>query len=75
MNHASDFGYSIDGQLPAASRLLDRTDYERMETGELERRLRQARDLKSRSPTVEAALADAFAEQELEAVLLERGVG
>lgn len=46
-------------------RPLDRTAYASMDRAELDRRLRECRDRMERADTMEAALADAFTEQEL----------
>lgn len=48
---------------------LSRHDYVQMETAELERRLASVRDRMERAITVEAALADAYTEQELSAAI------
>jgi hypothetical protein len=53
---------------------LDRHDYERMTDQVLRSRLASVRDRTARADTTEAALNDAFAEQEICHVLSARGV-
>lgn len=49
--------------------MLSRADYVRLSRAELERRLRAAKDRETRAVTMEAALADAYTIQEIEAAL------
>jgi hypothetical protein len=57
------------------SKPLDRHDYYTMASEELTRRLRAVRDRMARADTAEAALADAFTEQELCHVIYDRAPG
>lgn len=52
--------------------MKDRKHYASLSADELRQKLRQVRDRMTRASTTEAALADMFTEQEIEAALQEK---